>query len=348
MKTYKHLYEKIISLNNLTIAWKKARKGKTAKEYVIEFEKNLNENLRSLRQELLQETYLPQPLKTFIIRDPKTRVISKSEFKDRIVHHAIVNILEPIYEIYFIHDSCANRKRKGTLFALRRFDVFKRKVSKNGKQVNNGYPNANFVQGYCLKADIRKYFDTVDHEVLIKLLKRRIKDKQTISLIKKIIFNFHSRKGMPLGNLTSQFFANIYLHEFDLFVKHVLKAKHYIRYVDDFVILHRNKRQLDKWKERINNFLITELKIELHPEKSKIIPLALGVDFVGFRSFYHYKLLRKRNIKSMRRKIGLCKEGVIIPAGLCEIYQGWQAYARWADTYKLRQSLVQEINSLQR
>src|SRR3989344_213203 len=205
MKTYKRLYEKIINLDNLTQAWKKARKGKTAKKYVIAFEQDLDNNLSNLHQELLQEVYQPSPLKTFVIRDPKTRVISKSEFRDRIVHHAIVNILEPIYEKYFIYDSCANRKGKGTLFALQRFNTFKRKVSKNGKGVNNGYPNANFVKGFCLKADIKRYFDSIDQELLIRLLERKIKDKQTILLIKKIVDNFYARRGMPLGKLSTIF-----------------------------------------------------------------------------------------------------------------------------------------------
>src|SRR3989338_5215996 len=148
---------------------------------------------------------------------------------------------------------------------------------------------------------------------------------------------------MPLGNLTTQFFANIYLNELDHFVKHVLRAKFYIRYVDDFVILHSSKKQLEIWKEEINTFLHERLKLELHPEKSRIISLFSGVDFVGFRNFNHYRLLRKRNIVSMKRKINLFKEGVIEFRTLAEIYQGWQAYAKWVSTHKLREKIKREI-----
>ena len=148
---------------------------------------------------------------------------------------------------------------------------------------------------------------------------------------------------MPLGNYTSQFFANVYLNTFDYFVKHKLKAKYYIRYVDDFVIFSQSKKQLQKWKEEINKFLQEKLKLKLHPQKSRIIPLSRGVDFVGFRNFQNHRLLRKRNIKSMKRKIHLFKEGVIDFHTLAESYQGWQAYAKWGNTYKLRRKIKREI-----
>jgi len=139
---------------------------------------------------------------------------------------------------------------------------------------------------------------------------------------------------MPLGNLTSQFFANIYLNELDYFVKHKLKAKYYIRYVDDFIILHNSKSQLKEWKNEINNFLKNGLKLELHPDKSKIISLSSGVDFVGFINFYYFKLLRKRNIKNIERKIKMFNKGLISKDKLIESFQGWKAYAKWADSYK--------------
>ncbi len=148
---------------------------------------------------------------------------------------------------------------------------------------------------------------------------------------------------MPLGNLTSQFFANVYLNELDYFVKHKLKAKYYIRYVDDFVILHNSKEQLEKWKFDIDNFLKERLKLELHPDKSKIISLSKGIDFVGFRNFYYSKLLRKRNIRKMLRKIELYKNGELSHKKILESFQGWQAYARWANTYKLRKDIVRKL-----
>jgi len=189
MKTYNNLYKDIISLSNLYLAYENARKNKTKKFYVIEFEKDLINNLKQLRIELLFHSYQPKPLKTFILRDPKTRKISKSAFRDRVIHHALIKIIEPIFEKTFIYDSCANRKRKGNLFALKRFDDFKRKVSKNGTIVKNKFNDTNFVKGYCLKADIRHYFPEVNHKILINIIKRKIKDEKVIWLIKKIINN---------------------------------------------------------------------------------------------------------------------------------------------------------------
>ena len=148
---------------------------------------------------------------------------------------------------------------------------------------------------------------------------------------------------MPLGNLTSQFFANIYLNELDYFVKHKLKVKYYIRYVDDFVILHISKSQLEVWKEQIQDFLKEQLKLELHQNKSKIISLSRGIDFVGFRNFYHFKLLRKRNIRNMLNRISLFLEGKISHEKMAEILQGWNAYAKWANSHKLRLAILRKI-----
>ena len=232
-----NLYPEIYSMKNLILAWKKARKGKTKKDYVIEFEKNLGDNLRALHYELKYLYYKPKPLKIFILCDPKTRKISKSDFRDRIVQHAIVRIIEPIFDKSFIYDSCANRKKKGNSFALKQFEKFKRKDTYNLK-----------IKIFCLKADIKHYFQEINHEILLKIIERKIKDERVILLIKRILDNNvsgnPSGKGMPLGNLTSQFFANVYLNELDYFVKHELKVKYYIRYVDDFVILHSSKEYL--------------------------------------------------------------------------------------------------------
>jgi len=176
METPQGLYEQIYSITNLILAWRKARKGKTKKDYVKEFEKDTLGNLLSLQKELVEQTYSPKPLVTFILRDPKTRKISKSDFRDRIIHHAIVNITEPIFDKGFIYDSCANRIGKGNLFALKRFDEFKRKVSRN-----------NTCECFVLKADIKHYFQEVNHEVLLNLIRRKIKDEKIIWLIERIL-----------------------------------------------------------------------------------------------------------------------------------------------------------------
>ncbi len=356
MKTYKNLYPQIYNLSNLILAYRKARKGKTKKDYVKEFEKDLIKNLLDLQKELQEQTYQPQPLKTFILRDPKTRTISKSDFRDRIIHHAVVIILEPIFDKTFIYDSCANRIGKGNLFALNRLYYFARKISGNGKIARNNFNDNNYVYGYCLKADIKHYFQEVNHEILISLIKRKISDEKVIWLIRRILGNLPcgkieggernlDRKGMPLGNLTSQFFANVYLNELDYFVKHKLKAKYYIRYVDDFVILNGSKKKLNFWKEEINKFLRKKLKIELHPDKSRIISLSRGIDFVGFRNFYYFRLLRKRNFRGILNKIKKYKLGRISKEKILESFQGWNAYAKWSNSFKLRKKVVKLIYS---
>ncbi len=338
-------WQELCSYENLKLAFSKARKRKTLKPYVIEFEKNLKQNLLDLQADLLLHSYSPKKLETFVIRDPKTRKISKSDFRDRVVHHALCNIIEPIFEKTFIHDSFANQTGKGSLKALERFDYFKRKVSKNNTR--------NY---HILKADIKHYFDEVNHNILLDIIKRKVKDKKVIWLIKKILDNYTSqsgggvqKKGMPLGNLTSQFFANIYLNELDQFVKHELKAKYYIRYVDDFVILSENKGQLQKYKEKIDYFLKEKLDLQLHPNKSKIIEHKRGVNFLGFRVFYHHRLLRKTNVKKMRRKLDnyqiLYDSKQANYDLIYEFLQGWTAYAKNADTYNLRSKLGLKIEN---
>jgi len=284
-----NIYEKLCSYENLETAFNRARRGKTLKKYVIEFEEKLTENLMQLRNELLMQTYNPKPLKKFILRDPKTRKISKSTFRDRVVHHAICNLIEPVFDKSFIYDSFANRLGKGTLNAVKRFDEFKRKVSKN-----------NTIRCYVLKADIKSYFDTVNHKILLDILGRKIKDGRLMWLIKKILANHKSEnenKGMPLGNLTSQFFANVYLDQLDQFVKHKLRATYYIRYVDDFVIMHQSRKMLEEYKEKIDCFLREKLDLELHPDKSQILKLEKGISFLGFRVFYYHKLLVQKNMR---------------------------------------------------
>ena len=349
MKTYRNLYDNLCSFDNLIKAFKKARKGKTKKWYVKEFESNLENNLLQLKYELETLTYQPRPLKKFIIRDPKTRVIHASHFRNRIIHHALCNIIEPLFDKTFIYDSYANRKKKGAHAGLKRFDFFQRKVSQNGKMVRNAKDD-NMVVGYALKADIRHYFDNVDHEILLNIIKKKIRDNKVIWLVQNILDNHNFKvlgKGMPIGNLTSQFFANVYLNELDYFVKHVLKAKYYLRYVDDFVILHRSKEALEDYKRQINEFLKT-IKLELHSEKSRIMPLHNGVSLLGFRIFYHYKLPRKSNIRNFEKKlIELIKdynEGMISKEKLMESVEGWCAYAIHGNTYKLRKKLIEAIN----
>ncbi len=356
MKTYKNLFNKLCSYKNLLQAFNEAKKGKTTLPYVIKFNKNLKENLLELKKELEEGSYRPEKLTTFIIRDPKVRTISKSIFRDRIIHHAIVQIIEPIFEPIFIYDSYANRIGKGTVKALDRYNLFLRKVTKNGSSLHAGggdVKNPDFIKGYVLKADIKKYFENVEQEILMGIIEKRIKDKKLISLIRLITNNFDSKikgKGMPLGNLTSQFFANIYLNELDQFVKNNLKIKYYIRYVDDFIILHRSKEVLKFYKEKINKFLINNLKVELHPEKSDVIPLSCGTPLLGFRVFYHYRILRKKSIRRINARLKEWEElyvvGCIERETALDSLLGWMAYAVNGDTYKLRRKIMSKFNKM--
>ena len=216
--------------------------------------------------------------------------------------------------------------------------------------MGGGDPNS--ITGYVLKADIKHYFETVSHNILIKIIRRKIKDENIIWLIKQILNNFDSEIkgiGMPLGNYTSQFFANIYLNELDYFVKHELKAKYYIRYVDDFVILHKNKKVLEIYKDNINKYL-TNLKLELHPDKSQITPLRNGISFLGYRVFYHYKLLRKRNERKFMKKFNnyleYYKEEIVSEGEFVNLLRGWFGYSMWANTFKFRKELIKQVNKI--
>ena len=346
--TSENLYDSLCLMKNLRTVYKKASKGKSTKWYVIEFRTSLEKNLLQLQKELLNMSYQPRPLKQFTIRDPKTRLISASAFRDRIVHHALCNIIEPIFDKAFIHDSYANRRGKGTQAAIERFDYFKRKVSQNGKQLPTS-KNSNQVYGYVLKADIRHYFDSVDHAVMMQIISRKIKDEKVLCLVKKILDNHNcitSGKGMPIGNLTSQFFANVYLNELDYFVKHTLKAKYYIRYVDDFVILDASKENLESWKEEINEFL-KSIKLELHPDKSKIAPLCAGVSLLGFRVFYKYKLLKRSNTRRIPYRVRDFVEshagGTLSKESIFASMEGWSAYAMHANTHKFRRIMMRNL-----
>jgi len=335
----RNLWDEICSYENLLLAYKNARKHKTTRQYVLDFEANLQNNLLQLKKELVSQNYKPKPLKTFIITEPKTRKISKSDFRDRVVHHALCSIIEPIFESGFICDSYANRKGKGALNAIERFDYFKRKASMNNTR-----------KCFVFKADIRHYFENVDHAILMRIINKKLKDPRILALIKTILQNYKIKflgKGMPLGNLTSQFFANVYLNELDYFVKQNLKAKYYIRYVDDFVIFHQDKSILGECQRKINLFLSQNLALELHPDKSRITALHRGVCFLGFRLFYYHKLLKKSNMKKMRRKLqDLKKEYCVGDVAYDTIYdsaEGWLAYAKHANTCRLRKEFLRRF-----
>lgn len=349
MKTYRNLYAKLCLMENLQLAYQRAKRGKSSKFSVLDFTEKLDINLKILHEQLSNQTYKPRSLRRFIIRDPKTRTIHAAHFRDRLVHHAIINILAPIFELRFIYDCHASIKGKGTLRAIQRFDQFVREVTSGGKLIHKPYTENN-IAGYVFKADVRHFFDTVDHATLFSIIASKVADKKVLWLIKQVLDNFEGEvkgAGMPLGNFTSQFFANVYLTKLDYFVKHALKAKYYIRYVDDLVILDRNKSLLQDYACKINLYL-KHLKLELHPDKSAIHALRNGVAFLGYRVFYHNKLLRKRNMRYFMRKFEkyelMHKNGELSSEDFLEKLQGWLGYAQWANTFKLREKLKKRIS----
>lgn len=230
------------------------------------------------------------------------RHIHKANVKDRVLHQAIFRILYPIFDKHFIFDSYSSRIEKGTHKGVNKTFVFARKESKNWKK-----------QCWVLKCDIRKFFDSIDHKILFDLIKKEISCPDTLRLIKTIISSFNStntiyamsdtKRGIPLGNVVSQLFANVYLNELDQFIKHRLKIKYYLRYCDDFVILNSDRKKLEEIIYQIKNFLNNKLDLELHPQKIQIRKLKRGIDFLGYVVLPHYVVLRTKTKKRMFRKI---------------------------------------------
>lgn len=291
MKSYNHLWQKFVSFNNLYKAYILAKKSKPNSFQISNYFFNYEKELFSLQKALIRDTYVLGPYSTFKIYKPKKRVIKFVSFKDRVLHHAIQNIIEPIFEKSFIYDSYACRKNKGIHKGLYRL----KKLVQSEKTPK-----------YFLKCDVRKYFLNVDQEILKKIISKKIKDKKLLKVIFKIIDSDHSefgeKKGIPIGNLTSQLFSNIYLNELDQYVKNKLKINYYFRYVDDFIIFADNKRDLHIYKEKIRKFLFTKLKLDLPINKAKIRLTKAGVDFVGYQIYPKCVRVRSINIKRFKKR----------------------------------------------
>lgn len=289
-----HKFEDIISLENLLEAWREFLPGKRKRKDVQEFHVNLMDNILKLHRDLVYHKYKHGGYEAFKVHDPKTRNIHKATVGDRLLHHAIYRKLYPFFDRTFIFDSYSCRIEKGTHKAISRFNQLFLKVSKN-----------NTKSCWVLKGDIRKFFASIDHEILINIIKGCIPDENIIWLLTKVInsFNFETGKGLPLGNLTSQLFANIYLNEFDRFIKHKIKAKYYIRYADDFVILSDDKNWLENQVPLIKEFLWSSLNLEIHPNKIYIKTVSSGVDFLGWVNFPNCRVLRRATKKRMFRKL---------------------------------------------
>lgn len=292
---FSHTYEHIISLENLLLAWQEFLSGKKYRKDVLRFERNLMTNIISLHHTLVSKTYRHSAYEAFNISDPKPRNIHKASVTDRLLHHALYRKLYPFFDRTFISDSYSCRLNKGTHKAIERFHIFSRKVSKNNTRTV-----------WILKCDIRKFFASVDQNVLLRIVRRYIPDRDIISVLSEIVSSFNSTeigRGLPLGNLTSQLLVNIYMNEFDQFVKHKLKVKHYIRYADDFVFLSNDKQWLESILPQISIFLEEKLKLSLHPDKVFIKTLASGVDFLGWVHFPDHRVVRTVTKRRMWKRI---------------------------------------------
>jgi retron-type reverse transcriptase len=290
-----HTYQDIISLENLLQAWKEFIRGKKNKKDVELFQRYLMQNVINLYNDLYNKKYRHSQYQAFKILDPKPRDIHKASVRDRLLHHALYRKLYPYFDKQFIHDSYSCRLNKGTHKALKQFKNYANKVSCN-----------HIKTVWILKCDVRKFFASINQEILLTILSKYIQDVDILNLLKNIIQSFNSTeigKGLPLGNLTSQLLVNIYMNEFDQYMKRILKTKYYIRYADDFVIMSKDKNYLKVVLVEIEKFLGEKLKLQLHPDKVFIKTLYSGMDFLGWVHFPKHKVLRTVTKKRMFKKL---------------------------------------------
>ncbi len=338
------LFERVTSFPNLLHAARLASRGKRFRSNVAAFGLNLEEELHGLQQELITRIYRPGPYRTFVIRDKKPRFISAAPFRDRVVHHALCNVIEPIFDRGFLFDSYACRKGKGTHAAVERASTYARRFR------------------YVLKCDLEKYFPSIDHEILFTEIKRRIHDAEVLWLVRTIIEGsnpqpaivhhypgddlftpFERRRGIPIGNQTSQFFANVYLDRLDHYLKETLRVRGYVRYVDDLLVFADDKLRLHEWRTVIEEFLVP-LRLRLHPRKCFVAPVTSGFTFLGYRIFPTYRRLDADNVRRFKQRTRRYREAVV--AGrmsdaqrkIC--IQSWIAHAMYADTVRLRGRLL--------
>jgi retron-type reverse transcriptase len=286
MQRIGNLYDQLCSFSNLYLAWQKTRRGSGRSVERATYFMVLETELLDLQEKLLAENWEPAPFRYFDIYDPKHRTIAVAEFRDRVMHHALVNVLEPIYEKSFIADSFATRKGKGVHSAVYRAQHFLRQNE------------------FFLKTDVEKFFDSVDHQILCEILARKIKDPKLIRVCEKVIRGGGSGgKGLPIGNRTSQFFANVYLDQLDHLIKDRMGVKGYVRYMDDFVIFGNDKTELHHIKSTIIPFLDQELKLGLKPSATLLNRRQHGLPFLGRRIFPQLIRLRTENLRRITQRL---------------------------------------------
>jgi retron-type reverse transcriptase len=341
------LYQQVFAWDNLLLAYHKAALGKRRHLSAALFEHQVADRLIDLQEDLANLTYQPGEYVHFMIHDPKQRKISAAPFRDRVVHHALCNVIEPIFKRGFIFDSYANRLGKGTHRAIDRLQAF-------AKQYR-----------YVLRGDIVQHFPSVDHAILKDILFRRISEIDVRSLIEKIIdsgqgvlkdeytmvwfknddlFAVNRSRGLPIGNLTSQFWSNCYLDPLDHFIKRVLKCRAYLRYVDDFALFSDNKCVLYAWKQQIIKYLAENLRLTLHIAQTQVSQVLKGISWLGFVVYPSYRKVKARNVIKFARRLRLrwreYRMGKITFAEFNASVQGWINHVRYADTWGLRKKVL--------
>lgn len=329
------LFDHVISLENLFAAWREFRRGKTGKFEVQEFAFNLENNIFRLHNELKEKIWKPDPYISFYVRDPKLRHIHKATVRDRVFNQALFRVLYQIFDKGFISDSYSCRKKKGTHRGVLKLDSYVRKITRNYSR-----------PAFALKCDVRKFFDNIDHKILFAIIKRKVTDPDILSLIHMILESFETKPGigLPLGNVTSQLFANVYLNELDQFVKHTLKAKYYLRYCDDFIILGTDKDLLRKHVQDIGIFLQEKLHLFLHPHKIIMRKCNQGIDFLGYVVLSQRITLRTKTKKRILKKVRLIQAQVnrdlITPETFNHTMQSYLGMLTHCAGYKIKKNLI--------
>jgi len=338
------LFQRITSFPNLLQAARLASRGKRFRPNVAAFALDLESELHQLQHELISRSYRPGPYRTFLIHDKKPRFISAAPFRDRVVHHALCQVIESIFDRSFLYDSYACRKGKGTHAAVDRASCYARRFR------------------YVLKCDVEKYFPSIDHAILLDLIAERIWDEGALWLTRTILEGsnpqpdalryfpgddlfapFERRRGIPIGNQTSQFFANIYLDKLDHYAKETLRVPGYVRYVDDFLLFDDDKHRLHEHRAAIEDFLM-RLRLRLHPRKCFVAPVATGFTFLGYRMFPTLRRLDAANVRRFKRRLRqyhqAVVEGRMSDSQRRDCIRSWIAHARHADTARLRRRIL--------
>lgn len=344
MKRHKNLYPAVCDFQNLLLAARRAQRGKRFKYEVALFNLNQERELLRLQDQLQSKRYRHGPYRHFPVYEGKKRIISCTPYRDRVAHHALCNIVEPIFDATFIHDSYACRKGKGAHRAVDRLTYFSRK------------------NRYAMKIDIQKYFANVHQTILMALIAQKIGDPDVLWLIEEILNSFRTPPstdaagnlllpfegalGIPIGNQTSQFFANLYLNGLDHFVKEGLHCKSYIRYVDDMVFLHNSKSRLNEIRETVRSYLRNSLGLSTHEDRSHVLPVAMGIDFLGYRVFPTHRTVRDGNgYRFIRRFKRLRTSFLSREKTLFDVSQSvvsWIGHVSHADSWGLRTTLLRE------